>query len=244
MGADGAAGVAVRRVDRRDKCAGKGTREHGGAPSLTPPATTRSLSPPASRHVVIGAVRGTVIARAADHVVVESNGVGYKIYVPRQPTRDEVLLHTHHTVREDDQSLYGFESRDELALFELLISVSGVGPKAGLAILSVARPAEIAAAIASGDAAALARAPGVGKKTAERLIVDLKGKIGRVAGLPVTAGALTAEDDAHAALVALGYTASEAATALRNAPSKGSATTEERLAAALRATGRTVVAGG
>src|SRR2546430_2153014 len=100
-----------------------------------------------------------------------------------------------------------------------------------------------AAAIASGDTAALARAPGVGKKTAERLIVDLKSKIGRVTGLPVT-GALAGEDDAHAALVALGYTASEAATALRDAPRKGSATTEERLAAALRATGRTVVAGG
>src|SRR5438105_3403249 len=178
-----------------------------------------------------------VIARGADHVVVETNGVGYKVHVPRQPTRDEVLLHTHHTVREDDQSLYGFESRDELALFEMLISVSGVGPKAGLAILSVARPAEIAGAIASGDAAALARAPGVGKKTAERLIVDLKGKIGRVAGLPVTAGALTVEDDAQAALVALGYTPSEAATALRAAPSKGGATTEERLAAALRVAG-------
>jgi Holliday junction DNA helicase RuvA len=204
---------------------------------------TPSLISPASGANVIAAVRGTVIARGADHVVVETNGVGYKIHVPRQPTRDEVFLHTHHSVREDDQSLYGFESRDELALFEMLISVSGVGPKAGLAILSVARPAEIAGAIASGDTAALARAPGVGKKTAERLIVDLRGKIGRVAGLPVTAGALTAEDDAHAALVALGYTASEAATALRDAPSKGSATTEERLAAALRASGRTAVAG-
>jgi len=233
VGVHGAAGVAVRRVGRRDKCAGKGTREHVGPPSLNPPAGTQ----------VIAAIRGTVIARGADHVVVETNGVGYKVHVPRQPTRDEVLLHTHHTVREDDQSLYGFESRDELALFEMLISVSGVGPKAGLAILSVARPAEIAGAIASGDAAALARAPGVGKKTAERLIVDLKGKIGRVAGLPVTAGALTVEDDAHAALVALGYTPSEAATALRDAPSKGGATTEERLAAALRATGRTAVAG-
>jgi len=126
----------------------------------------------------------------------------------------------------------------------MLISVSGVGPKAGLAILSVARPAEIAGAIASGDTEVLARAPGVGKKTAERLIVDLKGKIGRVAGGPVTAGTLATEDDAHAALVALGYTSSEAAVALRDAPAKGSATTEERLAAALRVTGRTAVAGG
>jgi Holliday junction DNA helicase RuvA len=191
---------------------------------------------------MIAAVRGQIIARGAGHVVVETNGVGYKVFVPRHPSRDEVLLHTHQVVREDDQSLYGFETREELALFEMLISVSGVGPKAGLAILSVARPAEIAGAIASGDTEVLARAPGVGKKTAERLIVDLKGKIGRVAGVPVTAGALTAEDDAHAALVALGYTSSEAATALRDAPPKGSATTEERLAAALRVTGRTVVA--
>jgi Holliday junction DNA helicase RuvA len=192
---------------------------------------------------VIAALRGGIIARGAGHVVIEVAGVGYKVFVPRHPSRDDVLLHTHQVVREDDQSLYGFETREELALFEMLITVSGVGPKAGLAILSVARPAEIAAAIASGDTAALARAPGVGKKTAERLIVDLKSTIGRVTGLPVT-DALGAEDDAHAALVALGYTASEAATALRDAPRKGSATTEERLAAALRATGRTVVAGG
>jgi len=193
---------------------------------------------------VIAAVRGEIIARGAGHVVVEVAGVGYKVFVPRHPSRDDVLLHTHQVVREDDESLYGFETREELALFEMLISVSGVGPKAGLAILSVARPAEIAGAIASGDAAALARAPGVGKKTAERLIVDLKSKIGRVTGLPVTLGSHIAEDDAHAALVALGYTPSEATSALGDAPPKGSATTEERLAAALRGTGRTLVAGG
>src|SRR3989440_10690105 len=189
-------------------------------------------------HFVIAALRGDIIARGAGHVVVEVAGVGYKVFVPRHPSRDGVLLHTHQVVREDDQSLYGFETREELALFEMLISVSGVGPKAGLAILSVARPAEIAGAIASGDTAVLARAPGVGKKTAERLIVDLKGKIGRVAGLPVTGATLTAEDDAQAALVALGYTTSEAATALRNAPSKGSVTTEERLRGARRAPAR------
>jgi len=193
---------------------------------------------------VIAALRGEIIARGAGHVVLEVAGVGYKVFVPRHPSRDDVLLHTHQVVREDDESLYGFETREELALFEMLISVSGVGPKAGLAILSVARPAEIARAIASGDTAALARAPGVGKKTAERLIVDLKSKIGRVTGLPVTPGPHSAEDDAHAALVALGYTASEAASALRDAPPKGSATTEERLAAALRVTGRTLAAGG
>ena len=192
---------------------------------------------------MIGAVRGQVIVRGADHVVVEANGVGYKVFVPRHPPRDEVLLHTHHVVRDDAQSLYGFESRDELMLFEMLITVSGVGPKAAMALLVTSRPADIAAAIASGDAAALARAPGVGKKTAERLIVDLRGRIGRGGGADGAAGPAPLDDDAQAALVALGYTSSEAANALRDAPSKGSATTEERLAAALRATGRTAVAG-
>lgn len=193
---------------------------------------------------MIAAVRGSVIARGSDHVVVETNGIGYKVFVPRHPSRDEVLLHTHQVVREDDESLYGFETREELALFEMLISVSGVGPKAGLALLSVARPAEIAAAIASADAALLARAPGVGKKTAERLIVDLKGKIGGVSGPSPEVGVLTADDDAQAALVALGYTPAEANAALRAAPQKGRASTEERLAAALRSTGRAAVAGG
>ncbi len=186
---------------------------------------------------MIAAIRGSLLARGADHVVVEVGGVGYKVFVPRHPSGDDVLLHTHQVVREDGQALYGFETREELALFELLIGVSGVGPKAAVAILSVARPAEIAAAIASGDVAALARAPGVGKKTAERLIVDLRGKIGKIVG--ERAGApLPTEDEAFAALQALGYTAHEAASALRGVPAPGRASTEERVAAALRSAGR------
>lgn len=193
---------------------------------------------------MIAAVRGKVIARGADHVVVEVNGIGYKVFVPRHPSQDQVLLHTHQVVREDDEALYGFETRDELVLFEMLISVSGVGPKAGIAILSVARPAEVAAAIGAGDVGILARAPGVGKKTAERLIVDLKSKIGRVSAAPESDGAVPREDDAHAALVALGYTPSEAATALRDVPPRGKVPVEERIAAALRSAGRSPVAGG
>ncbi len=191
---------------------------------------------------MIAFVRGEVIARAADHVIVDVRGVGYKVFVPRHPHADEVELHTHQVIREDGQFLYGFETREELALFELLISVSGVGPKAALAILSVARPSEIAAAIAAGDAAALARAPGVGKKTAERLIVDLKGKIARGGPEREPTGILT-EDEAAAALQALGYTAAETVAALRGAPAVGAASTEERVTAALRAAGRVGVAG-
>ena len=191
---------------------------------------------------MIAYVSGEVVARGADHVVVDVRGVGYKVFVPRQPSSDTVALHTHHVVRDDAQQLFGFETRDELALFELLITVSGVGPRAGLALLSVSSPSAIATAIASGDALALARAPGVGKKTAERLIVDLKGKIGRTGAEREPTGLLT-EDEAAAALQALGYTIAEAISALRGVPPAGSATTEERVTAALRAAGRVGVAG-
>jgi Holliday junction DNA helicase RuvA len=184
---------------------------------------------------VIASVRGKVLARGSDHVVVETGGVGYKVFVPRHPSREDVLLHTHQVVREDAQLLFGFETREELALFELLISVSGVGPKAGLAILSVSRPVDVAAAIASGDAAALAKAPGVGKKTAERLIVDLRSKVGRVSIGPTDLDLADAGDEALTALRALGYTLSEAQAALRGVAPAGKASTEERLSTALRA---------
>ena len=178
-------------------------------------------------------------ARGTDHVVVDVGGVGYKVFVPRQPETDDVLLHTDHVVREDGQFLFGFVTREELALFEMLTSVSGVGPRAALALLSVSRPADVAAAIASGDAAALARAPGVGKKTAERLIVDLRGKIAKV-GDGATGSAAPIDDEAAAALVALGYTASEAAAALRGVPPASAASAEERVRQALRKAARVV----
>jgi holliday junction DNA helicase RuvA len=182
---------------------------------------------------VIASVRGRVTSRGADHVVVDVGGVGYKVFVPRQPEGDEAHLFTDHVVREDGQFLFGFATREELALFELLTSVNGVGPRAALALLSVSRPGELAAAIASGDVAALARAPGVGKKTAERLIVDLRGKVARVVEGPLPSGPVV-EDEAAAALVALGYSPAEAAAALRGVPPADKATTEERVRAALR----------
>jgi Holliday junction DNA helicase RuvA len=191
---------------------------------------------------VIAYVSGEIVARGADHIVVDVRGVGYKVFVPRHPTGDTVSLHTHHVVRDDAQQLFGFETREELALFELLITVSGVGPRAALSLLSVSTPSALAAAIAAGDAAALARAPGVGKKTAERLIVDLKGRIARGGPEREPTGVLT-EDEAAAALQALGYTAAEAVSALRAGPPAESATTEERVTAALRAAGRAGVAG-
>ncbi len=191
---------------------------------------------------MIALISGEVVARGADHVVVDVRGVGYKVFVPRHPSGDTVALHTHHVVRDDAQQLFGFETREELALFELVITVPGVGPKAALSLLSVSSPPALAAAIASGDAAALARAPGVGKKTAERLIVELRGKVARTGSEREPTGLLT-EDEAAAALQALGYSAAEAISALRGAPLPGSASTEERVTAALRSAGRVGVAG-
>lgn len=191
---------------------------------------------------MIASVRGRIVARGTDHVVVETGGVGYRIFVPRHPEDGEVLLHTHQVVREDAQLLFGFETGEELALFELLIGVSGVGPKAALALLGISRPVEVASAIAAGDAGALAKAPGVGKKTAERLIVDLRSKVGGLAFAPALPGGSDLlggadDDEAHAALRALGYTPAEVARALAGVPGPGRATTAERVAAALRSKG-------
>jgi len=191
---------------------------------------------------VIAFVRGEVIARGNDHVVIDVRGVSYKVFVPRHPSGNTLELHTHHVVREDAQQLYGFETREELALFEMLITVSGVGPRAALSLLSVSSPAQLASAIASGDTTALSRAPGVGKKTAERLIVDLKGKVQR-GGVEREPIGVVADDEAAAALQALGYTAAEALGALRAVAAAGAASTEERVTAALRAAGRGAVAG-
>jgi holliday junction DNA helicase RuvA len=190
---------------------------------------------------VIALIRGEVVSRGNDHVIVDVHGVGYKVFVPRHPGDTVVELHTHQVVREDALQLYGFETREELALFEMLIGVSGVGPKAAMSILGVARPAQVAAAIASADAVSLSRAPGVGKKTAERIIVDLKGKIAR-GGPEREPMGMVVDDEAAAALQALGYSAAEALAALRGVLPAGAASTEERVTAALRAAGGRPVA--
>lgn len=176
---------------------------------------------------MIAWLEGRVVSRGTDHVVVDVRGVGYKVHVARQPEGDAVALHVHHVFQQDAQRLFGFETREELALFEMLVGVSNVGPKAALSLLSVSGPAELASAIATGDVATLSRAPGVGKKTAERLIVELKGKVQQSS--PRAAAAFL-EDDAAAALVALGYSAAEASRAVRGV----TGTTEERVQAALR----------
>jgi holliday junction DNA helicase RuvA len=170
---------------------------------------------------MIGRLRGTVIESRPPHVLLEVGGVGYELNCPLPTCADlparghEAVLYTQLLVREDDQSLFGFGSSLERDLFRALIKVNGVGPKLALALLSTIRPDALRGIVEAGNADALTKVPGVGKKTAQRLIIDLKGGLdnlstGPAMAAPAQAGAASPADDAIAALVALGYRPAEA----------------------------------
>ena len=180
--------------------------------------------------------KGKLAAKKADRIVVECGGIGYNLFFPTAriaslgPLGSEVLVHTYTSVREDALQLYGFGTEEELELFIQLIGVSGVGPKAAQSLLSELTPSQIRLAILSGDTKTLSKAQGGAKKTAERLIVDLKGKLevnealllggGSGAGpmgLPEPAAAEGAAGEAIEALTALGYSASAARAAVAKA---------------------------
>src|SRR5918911_3696683 len=128
---------------------------------------------------MIASIRGTLLSIGVDHVIVETGGIGLLVYAPRNvlgalgEIGSEVRLYTHLHIREDLLALYGFATSDQRHLFETLLGVSGVGPKVALSMLSSAAPDELRVAISSGDTAKLARVPGIGKKTAERLVLEL-----------------------------------------------------------------------
>jgi Holliday junction DNA helicase RuvA len=167
---------------------------------------------------MIGSLRGTLAAKQAPLVVIDCHGVGYEVETPMStfldlpPVGDNVFLHTHLVVREDAQTLYGFASGDERQLFRTLLKISGVGAKMGLAILSTMSVADFRRCVEYEDAATLVRIPGVGKKTAERLIIEMRDKVDMSGDAP-GAGRVTAEaspkSEAVDALMALGYKASE-----------------------------------
>ncbi len=170
---------------------------------------------------MIALVSGTVAVRRGDHVVVDCGGVGYRLSVSAETLKHvpalgkQVLLHTHMVVREDALQLYGFATEEERELFLMLISVQSVGPKVALAVLSGGPPRELLKALAAGDTARLQAAPGVGKRTAERIIVELREKVGATAPVPVAvSGGSVAVDDprtlARDGLLGLGYTPVEA----------------------------------
>jgi Holliday junction DNA helicase RuvA len=173
---------------------------------------------------MIGKLTGTLGDKNPPQVVVDCNGVGYEVDVPMSTfynlpgVGERVTLLTHFVVREDAQLLYGFGSAGERDAFRQLIKIAGVGPRTALSVLSGMTVADIAQAVTAQDSGRLIKVPGIGKKTAERLLLELKGKIGADLGLP---GAVPASDegaDIVQALVALGYSDKEAAAALKSLP--------------------------
>jgi len=176
---------------------------------------------------VIGSLRGQVLERdLAGTVLLEVAGVGYVVHVAQRALAElepgsTAFLHVHHHIREADQQLYGFLTRDERTTFQTLIAAHGVGPALGMAILSTHPPAALVDIVAAQDNAALTLVPGVGKKTAERLLVELKSKL----SVPVLDGASTggssALADVREALIGLGYGDAEIRDTLRDLPSGG-----------------------
>jgi holliday junction DNA helicase RuvA len=189
---------------------------------------------------MIAHVEGKVVEKLGDRVVVAVGGTGYDLLVPAQtlaklpPVGREARLFTRLQIRDEAMVLYGFGSADERGLFDHLISVSGVGPKVALAILSVLTPDALRRAVTSGDVAALTLVPGVGKKVAGRVILDLKDRIG-AGGAGATSGPLA---EVREALLALGLTAQEARDALGALVPNGDKPVEELLREALRSVGR------
>ena len=188
---------------------------------------------------MIAAVSGEVLSRRSDHVVVDAAGVGYRLAVSAETLRtvpavgERVSLHAHLISRDDSLALYGFATEDERELFLSLISVSGVGPKVAMAALSGGTAGELLRAIAAGDAKRFQAVPGIGKRTAERIIVELRE---RVAGeLEEGVATVSSEDDARSeardGLLGLGYTPVEAERLLASVCGE---TAEELVAAALR----------
>lgn len=173
---------------------------------------------------MIGRIKGKIIEKTPPLVLVDVGGVGYEVLVPMSTfcslpeAGGEAAFLTHFVVREDAMQLYGFSSAQERDVFRALIKISGIGPKIGLAVLSSMSISDFASAVQSEDAAMISRTPGIGKKTAERLILELKGKLSGVElSLP---GASAQQDSDYAdvvgALTALGYSSKEAAAAVKS----------------------------
>jgi len=195
---------------------------------------------------MITSIHGILEASRADHVIIRVGGFSVRVFVPVSTlnrlgdTGEEITLQTHFQVREDGMALYGFSNEEERNAFEQLLAVSGVGPKVALALLSVMDAKTLYKAIADEDQQRLALAPGVGKRLAARLILELKGKLPSLAALGGTgvspSGKLQSE--VLEALMGLGYTAAEAQAALGKIPQDRAMTLEEQITFALRSFAR------
>ena len=196
-------------------------------------------------------IKGILRTSLEGSVIIETPaGIGFRVHIPsgsglyKLSDGSEVEIYTSMIVKEDSMSLYGFTSKDELELFEMLITVSGIGAKGAMSIMSTLLPRDLKIAIASGDAKTISQAPGVGKKTAERLILELKDKVGSdfdfssgaagSQGMPqeavITRGSV--RDNAVEALISLGYSRTEASTMVARVPAEG-LTAEEYIRRAL-----------
>ena len=197
---------------------------------------------------MIYSVSGKLIHKEENLAVIECGGVGYACRTTQATLSklgklgEQAFLFTHLAVREDAMELFGFADRDELACFELLITVSGVGPKAALAILSDLTPNRFALLVASGDSSALTKVKGIGKKSAERIVVDLKDKLAKsnpaINDMPTSAGAVGTDElsEALAALLVLGYRQEEVLPILAGLPEDAGA--EELIRLTLREMGK------
>jgi Holliday junction DNA helicase RuvA len=186
---------------------------------------------------MIRMVRGTVMARGKDYLVIDVNGVGYKVFVTEPAafsanTNEALMLHTYLQVREDALNLFGFADEEELAMFELLLGVNGVGPKVALATLSVLNPDLLRTAVTSEEPSLIARVPGVGRRTAEKIVLDLRDKMKQVSGIQSLAYATDVDSEVIDALISLGYSVVEAQRAVQKLP-KDAVGVEERLRLAL-----------
>lgn len=188
---------------------------------------------------MIAHLKGTVLFRGSKYVLIDVQGVGYKVFASLEtlkniPKKDEqVSLFTYLHVRENALDLYGFSALGELEFFEMLIGVSGIGPKSALGVLSVAPVDTLKHAIASGEITYLTKISGIGKKIAEKIIVELRDKLGGIEGFILEGG----DSDALDALVSLGYSAKEAREALRKVD-KNITEVDEKIKAALKTLGR------
>ena len=189
---------------------------------------------------MISSLHGKLESLGSDGAIINVGGIGFQVYMPTSDLStlgtagDDVKLYTHLHLREDNIALYGFNTADELRLFETLITVSGIGPRLGLAMLSALSVEQVTMAIATGSIDMLTMTPGIGKKTASRIVLELKEKIG--AGWVITpATALARENtDVLAALTSLGYSAAEATRAVATLPPATDLSLEERIKLALQ----------
>ncbi|MEY8426186.1 Holliday junction branch migration protein RuvA [Lachnospiraceae bacterium 46-15] len=199
---------------------------------------------------MIAYIRGKVAHLAEAKVIVDVHDIGYQIFITSRdasampPAGSEVMLHTFFNVKEDAMQLFGFLSRDDMEIFKLLLGVNGVGPKAALGILSVMSADDIRFAVLADDAKTISKAPGIGTKTARKLILDLKDKVSledafekrleNQNGASVPASENDAASEAVQALVALGYSSADALKAIRKADIAEGMSTEEILKSALK----------